>query len=78
MASVSSERYSFVEHPLVSVHVLFHSTLRIGSLLVFLMQTGFAMLEVGSVSVKNTNHILLKVNVMTVWGVRHFFHIICL
>jgi len=32
----------------------------IGALLVFLMQTGFAMLEVGSVNVKNTQNILLK------------------
>ena len=30
-------------------------------LFVFLMQTGFAMLEVGSVDVKNTRNILLKV-----------------
>jgi hypothetical protein len=34
---------------------------RIGMILVFLMQTGFAMLEVGSVDVKNTRNILLKV-----------------
>jgi len=34
--------------------------LLIGMLLVFLMQTGFAMLEVGSVDVKNTRNILLK------------------
>ena len=34
---------------------------RIGTILVFLMQTGFAMLEVGSVNVKNTRNILLKV-----------------
>jgi len=34
--------------------------LMIGSILVFLMQTGFAMLEVGSVDVKNTRNILLK------------------
>jgi Amt family ammonium transporter len=33
---------------------------RIGAVLVFLMQTGFAMLEVGSVSAKNTHNILLK------------------
>jgi len=34
--------------------------LLIGTILVFLMQTGFAMLEVGSVNVKNTRNILLK------------------
>lgn len=32
----------------------------IGAILVFFMQTGFAMLEVGSVSVKNTKNILIK------------------
>jgi len=32
----------------------------IGTVLVFLMQTGFAMLEVGSVNAKNTRNILLK------------------
>lgn len=32
----------------------------IGAILVFFMQTGFAMLEAGSVSLKNTNNILLK------------------
>jgi len=32
----------------------------IGTVLVFLMQTGFAMLEVGSVNTKNTRNILLK------------------
>eukprot|EP00640_Fibrocapsa_japonica_P001704 CAMPEP_0113935380 /NCGR_PEP_ID=MMETSP1339-20121228/2540_1 /TAXON_ID=94617 /ORGANISM="Fibrocapsa japonica" /LENGTH=469 /DNA_ID=CAMNT_0000937511 /DNA_START=106 /DNA_END=1515 /DNA_ORIENTATION=- /assembly_acc=CAM_ASM_000762 len=31
-----------------------------GAILVFFMQTGFAMLEVGSVSVKNTKNILIK------------------
>ena len=31
-----------------------------GAILVFFMQTGFAMLEVGSVSVKNTKNILMK------------------
>ena len=35
---------------------------RIGAVLVFLMQTGFAMLEVGSVNAKNTRNILLKVS----------------
>lgn len=34
--------------------------LMIGAILVFFMQTGFAMLEVGSVSVKNTKNILVK------------------
>jgi len=34
--------------------------LMIGAILVFFMQTGFAMLEVGSVSVKNTKNILIK------------------
>jgi len=34
--------------------------LLIGAILVFFMQTGFAMLEVGSVSVKNTKNILIK------------------
>jgi len=34
--------------------------LMIGAVLVFLMQTGFAMLEVGSVNAKNTRNILLK------------------
>ena len=33
-------------------------------LFVFLMQTGFAMLEVGSVDVKNTRNILLKVGII--------------
>ena len=33
----------------------------IGMLFVFLMQTGFAMLEVGSVNEKNTQNILMKV-----------------
>ena len=32
----------------------------IGAVLVFLMQAGFAMLEVGSVDSKNTQNILLK------------------
>ncbi|CAM9892924.1 unnamed protein product, partial [Discosporangium mesarthrocarpum] len=31
--------------------------LMIGAILVFFMQTGFAMLEVGSVSIKNTKNI---------------------
>ncbi|CBJ33346.1 ammonium transporter (ISS) [Ectocarpus siliculosus] len=31
-----------------------------GAILVFFMQTGFAMLEVGSVSIKNTKNILIK------------------
>jgi Amt family ammonium transporter len=35
--------------------------LLIGAILVFFMQTGYAMLEVGSVSNKNTRTILLKV-----------------
>jgi len=34
--------------------------LLLGTILVFFMQTGFAMLEVGSVNVKNTRNILLK------------------
>lgn len=34
--------------------------LMFGAILVFFMQTGFAMLEVGSVSVKNTKNILIK------------------
>ncbi|CAN0085679.1 unnamed protein product, partial [Discosporangium mesarthrocarpum] len=34
--------------------------LMIGAILVFFMQTGFAMLEVGSVSIKNTKNILIK------------------
>jgi len=34
--------------------------LMIGAILVFFMQTGFAMLEVGSVHQKNTRNILLK------------------
>ncbi|CAM9900828.1 unnamed protein product [Choristocarpus tenellus] len=34
--------------------------LMIGAILVFFMQTGFAMLEVGSVSIKNTKNILVK------------------
>eukprot|EP00618_Florenciella_parvula_P040295 CAMPEP_0119542670 /NCGR_PEP_ID=MMETSP1344-20130328/53710_1 /TAXON_ID=236787 /ORGANISM="Florenciella parvula, Strain CCMP2471" /LENGTH=120 /DNA_ID=CAMNT_0007586911 /DNA_START=87 /DNA_END=446 /DNA_ORIENTATION=+ len=32
----------------------------IGAILVFFMQTGFAMLEVGTVNKKNTSNILLK------------------
>ena len=32
----------------------------IGAILVFFMQVGFAMLEVGSVEAKNTRNILLK------------------
>lgn len=35
--------------------------LLIGAILVFFMQTGFAMVEVGSVGSKNTRSILLKV-----------------
>ena len=31
-----------------------------GAILVFFMQTGFAMLEVGSVQLKNTKNILIK------------------
>jgi len=34
--------------------------LMIGAILVFFMQTGFAMLEVGSVHIKNTKNILIK------------------
>eukprot|EP00613_Pedinella_sp_CCMP2098_P059295 CAMPEP_0171857886 /NCGR_PEP_ID=MMETSP0992-20121227/24971_1 /TAXON_ID=483369 /ORGANISM="non described non described, Strain CCMP2098" /LENGTH=92 /DNA_ID=CAMNT_0012479237 /DNA_START=31 /DNA_END=305 /DNA_ORIENTATION=+ len=34
--------------------------LLIATFLVFLMQTGFAMLEVGSINAKNTRNILLK------------------
>ncbi|CAM9777356.1 unnamed protein product [Ectocarpus fasciculatus] len=34
--------------------------LMFGAILVFFMQTGFAMLEVGSVSIKNTKNILIK------------------
>lgn len=34
--------------------------LLLGAIMVFFMQTGFAMLEVGSVSVKNTKNILIK------------------
>jgi len=34
--------------------------LMLGAILVFFMQTGFAMLEVGSVSIKNTKNILIK------------------
>ena len=35
--------------------------LMLGAILVFFMQTGFAMVEVGSVAAKNTRNILLKV-----------------
>ena len=34
--------------------------LMFGAILVFFMQTGFAMLEVGSVQAKNTKNILIK------------------
>ena len=33
----------------------------IGASMVFMMQVGFAMLEVGSVSIKNSKNILIKV-----------------
>lgn len=35
--------------------------LLVGAAMVFMMQTGFAMLEVGSVSIKNSKNILIKV-----------------
>lgn len=35
-----------------------------GCVLVFMMQTGFAMLEVGSVSIRNSKNILMKVSIL--------------
>lgn len=37
------------------------SWLLVGASMVFMMQAGFAMLEVGSVSIKNSKNILIKV-----------------
>jgi Amt family ammonium transporter len=50
-----------------------------GAVLVFLMQSGFALLEVGSVSAKNTKNILVKnmfdaaVGAMGFWSVGYAF-----
>ncbi|CAM9435583.1 unnamed protein product [Choristocarpus tenellus] len=57
MATTTSETILTVEDIQTDLDTLW---LMIGAILVFFMQTGFAMLEVGSVSIKNTKNILIK------------------
>eukprot|EP00613_Pedinella_sp_CCMP2098_P029221 CAMPEP_0171724422 /NCGR_PEP_ID=MMETSP0991-20121206/24329_1 /TAXON_ID=483369 /ORGANISM="non described non described, Strain CCMP2098" /LENGTH=454 /DNA_ID=CAMNT_0012317247 /DNA_START=49 /DNA_END=1413 /DNA_ORIENTATION=- len=55
--STVAELMAFDTHLTAELNTLW---LMIGAILVFFMQTGFAMLEVGSVHQKNTRNILLK------------------
>lgn len=52
--TVSKEEFDSLSNDMNTMWLLF------GGVMVFFMQTGFAMLEVGSVSVKNTKNILIK------------------
>jgi len=55
-------RTEYLEHRIHEDHYNSNAFwLLLGAYLVFFMQCGFALLEAGSVSAKNTNNILLKV-----------------
>jgi Amt family ammonium transporter len=77
MADLTLEEIN--EHLAVAESALNQFWLIFGAVLVFLMQSGFALLEVGSVSQKNTKNILVKnmfdasVGALVFWSVGYAF-----